>query len=108
MPRRKRSRASSAKAFIIQGPNSRLMQLPGVGIALAEQGRREIEAQFVIALELALQLALEVAVAVQAGHLVLVLVGHQRVQLPGDGHGDGVAALGLRVRRAARAATCSR
>ncbi len=62
-----------------------LLDQVAVRVLLREERRREMEVELPIALELALQPSEEGRVSLQAGDFILVLIGHQLVQIARDG-----------------------
>src|SRR5450830_1360151 len=67
------------------GRPERLLDQVALGVLLGKQGRRQVVVELVITLELLPDAGQEGRIAVQARHLVLVLVGHQLEGLAGHG-----------------------
>ena len=78
-------------------PQLALARLASDGVTLGQPGRGEVELQPVVALELRLELLAEFRLAVEARHLVLILVGQELEVVAGNGLGQRqiVRAIGL-------------
>jgi hypothetical protein len=71
-----------------------LLQVAGLRVLVGQQRGRQVVLDRVAVLELRVELGQEGRVGVQAGHFVLVLVGHQLVEVAGGGLGQLAARQG--------------
>ena len=74
-----------------QGPKVALFRQAGIGIAMAEDRRREMDGKLDIAFELLLEPLCERAIGVKPRDLILVLDRHQLVQIARHGLREDLA-----------------
>ena len=102
VPRSRRSLASRRNTVSIHGPKVRLRKMPGLGVAIAENRRRQMKVQLVGAVEPVGDALQKIGFGVEPGDLVFVLVGHQLEQGAGDRVGQGSVSPGRLAASASR------